>query len=172
MLIMSTKNQKPNSKIVDLFNKREKMLYSDLYGKLILLTKRNDITHAEIGSCIDIKPGAIFARAKRNSKIKEDELFKIEQYFKVNINSVTTVDNSLQRQNNINIKSNLSGFGIRLGELQNVSNLSDKDFAKLLGLYTDEFYDLKSCNKEPNLRILNEIKQHFKVSVDWLLYGE
>ena len=148
------------------------MLYSDLYSKLILLTKRNDITHAEIADCIGVKHGAMFARAKRNSKIKKEELEKIEQKFNVDVNSTITIDNSLKKSNEIFLDNQLKNFGLRLIKLQKVSNLSDKEFAKLLEIYTDEYCELKSGKKEPNYKILNLLKKNFKLSVDWLLFGE
>ena len=44
--------------------------------------------------------------------------------------------------------------------------------AKLLGIYEDEYVDLVYGDKEPNMRVLNNIKSHFQVSIDYLLYGE
>ena len=70
------------------------MLYNELYGKLILLTKRNDITHVEIGKCINLAKGAITARAKRNTKMKETEIAAIEKYFNVNISDAQTVQSA------------------------------------------------------------------------------
>lgn len=148
------------------------MLYSELYSKLILLTKRNDITSVEIADCIGVKHGAMFARAKRNSKMNDNEIDKIEKYYKVNLNSIITIDNSLEAQEDKTINKKLSGFGLRLNEVQKATNLSDRDFAKLLGLFADELSDLKSLEKEPNVKILNIIKKNFKISIDWLLYGE
>lgn len=148
------------------------MLYSDLYSKLILLTKRNDITSVEIADCIGVKHGAMFARAKRNSKMKDNEIIKIEKHFNVNINSIITIDNSFKKQNDTVLSKKLSKFGTRIDELQKASNLSDKDFANLIGLFTDELLDLKSLKKQPNFKILNTLKQNFKISIDWLLYGE
>ena len=148
------------------------MLFSYMYGKLILLTKRNDITFVEIANCIGIQRGAMFARAKRNSNMKDEEIKKIEEQYKVNLNSIITVDNSFTKQSKFVLNKKISNFSIRLCKIQASLNLSDRDFAKILGVYVDELTELKSNEKEPNLKILNNLKQNFNVSIDWLLYGD
>lgn len=148
------------------------MLYSDLYGKTIILTKRNDITHVEIGKCINLEKGAITARAKRNGKFKPDEVKKIEQHFNVGLNSVSITNNSGTPIKDETVKERAENFGKRLYSLQEKNDFTDRQMAKLLGIYEDEYIDLAYGNKEPNLRILNNIKSHFQVSIDYLLYGE
>jgi len=152
------------------------MLYNELYGKLILLTKRNDITHVEIGKCINLAKGAITARAKRNTKMKETEIAAIEKYFNVNISDAQTVQSapkySFERQNNPSIKKEVNNFGQRLNSLQIKTDLSNKEISEILNLEEDEYLEYKEGDRKPNLKILNELKQNFKISVDWLLYGE
>lgn len=81
-------------------------------------------------------------------------------------------ENKYKRINNKNVKENFQSFGLRLSELQSKTNISDNDFAKLIGLYTNEFIELKKCKRKPNLDIINILKQNFDFSADWLLYGD
>lgn len=110
-----------------------------------------------------------------------DFLVSLNEILNVNINWLLTgkgamfnyiEEDEFQNQNDTTIKNKVSKFGIRLSKIQEKTKLSDINFAKLIGIYTEEFIELKSCQKEPNLRILNELKRHFKVSIDWLLYGD
>lgn len=148
------------------------MKYSDFYGKIIILTKRNDLTHAEIGDCIGIERGAIFARAKRNSKFKPDEIKKIEEAFDVQLDSISIINNSGDRISDDTVEERTENFGKRLFKIQEKNDLTDRQMAKLLGIYEDEYVDLVYGDKEPNMRVLNNIKSHFQVSIDYLLYGE
>lgn len=148
------------------------MIYSDFYGKLIILTKRNDITHVEIGKLINLEKGAITARAKRNGNLKPEEIKKIEQAFNVELDSVAIINNSGNQIKNKSVAENAENFGKRLYVLQEKNDLTDRQMAKLLGIYEDEYVDLAYGNKEPNLRILNNIKSNFQVSIDYLLYGQ
>ncbi len=148
------------------------MIYSDFYGKLIILTKRNDITHVEIGKLINLEKGAITARAKRNGNLKHEEIKKIEEAFNVEFDSVSVINNSGNPIKSKSAIENSENFGKRLYALQEKNDLTDRQMAKLLGIYEDEYVDLAYGNKEPNLRILNNIKSNFQVSIDYLLYGE
>ncbi len=148
------------------------MLYSELYGKLILQTKRNDITHVEIGQCINLSKGAITARAKRNTNMKQAEIDAVEKYFNVNISGISIKEYSFERNNNFSVKKEVNNFGQRLDSLQTKTHLSDKEISKILNLEEEEYLEYKTGDRKPNLKILNELKQNFKISVDWLLYGE
>ena len=81
-------------------------------------------------------------------------------------------ENDLKRRKNINLKYQLTNFGNRVTDIQNKNNLSDRDFAKIIGIYEDEFIDLKQGHREPNIKILCKIKQSFDVSIDWLLFDD
>ena len=81
-------------------------------------------------------------------------------------------DNTLERQNDTTVKERVSHFGERLGELQDKHEYLDKDMAKLLKISEEDYIDLKLGDIEPDLEVLNRLKQCFKVSIDYLLYGE
>ena len=81
-------------------------------------------------------------------------------------------NNTLERQNDTTVKERVSHFGERLGELQDKHEYLDKDMAKLLSISEEEYIDLKLDDKEPDFKILVRLKQCFKVSIDWLLFGD
>lgn len=148
------------------------MRYSDFLAKLIYLTKRNNISQAEIGEAIGLDRGAANARAARDSKFKADEIKKIEQVFNIQLNSISIINNSGERKLDETIKERTEDFGKRLFKIQEKNDLTDRQMAKLLGIYEDEYLDLAYGDKEPNIRVLNNIKSHFQVSIDYLLYGD
>ncbi len=80
--------------------------------------------------------------------------------------------NSGVRQNDITIEEKLSGFGKRLSKLQAQHNFLDREMATLLCVTERQYISLVAASKMPDLEILNRIKQNFKVSVDYLLYGD
>lgn len=148
------------------------MRYSDFLAKLIFLTKRNNISQAEIGEAIGLDRGASNARAQRDSKFKPAEIERIEQTFDVNLSSVSIMNNSGERHNDVTVDEKSSQFGKRLSVLQEKHNFLDKEMAKLLKISEKEYLALVCGNLEPDLQVLNRIKQNFKVSIDYLLYGE
>ena len=81
-------------------------------------------------------------------------------------------ENTGERQNDTTVKERVSHFGERLGDLQDQHEYLDKDMAKLLKISEEDYIDLKLGDIEPDLAILNRLKQCFKVSIDYLLYGE
>lgn len=148
------------------------MLYNELLTKLTYLTKRNNLSNTEIGNIIDVERRAMSGRADRNSKFKPEEIKKIEQAFNIELNSISITNNSGVRITDDTISKRTENFGKRLYKIQEKNDLSDRQMAKLLGIYEDEYVDLAYGDKEPNLRILNNIKSNFQVSIDYLLYGE
>lgn len=146
--------------------------YNSILTKLIFLTKRNNISNSEIGKSIDVERQAMSGRADRNSKFKPIEIKKIEQTFDIELDSVSIINNSGERIKDDAIKERTENFGKRLFKIQEKNDLTDRQMAKLLGIYEDEYIDLAYGDKEPNMRILNNIKSNFQVSIDYLLYGE
>ena len=83
-----------------------------------------------------------------------------------------TDSNSGERQNDTSVDEKSSQFGKRLSELQEKHNFLDREMATLLKISEKEYLKLVVGKLEPNLQILNRIKQNFKISIDYLLYGE
>lgn len=147
-------------------------MVSESIINLKFLTNRNNISQLEIGRAIGAEKGAINARAKRNSKFKPDEIKKIEEAFDVQLDSISIINNSGDRISDDTVEERTENFGKRLFKIQEKNDLTDRQMAKLLGIYEDEYVDLVYGDKEPNMRVLNNIKSHFQVSIDYLLYGE
>ncbi len=148
------------------------MLYNDLLTKLTFLTKRNNLSNTEIGNAINVERRAMSGRAERNSKFKPEEVKKIEAAFDVKLDSVSICENSLETQNEPSVLSEAENFGRRLTEIQDKHELYDKDMAKLLRISEEEYIDIKLGDAEPDYSILVRLKQRFKVSIDWLMFGD
>ena len=80
--------------------------------------------------------------------------------------------NSGARKNDTDIDKKLSSFGKRLSKLQEQHNFLDREMATLLHISERAYISMISGNKQPNIEILNRIKQNFEITVDYLLYGE
>jgi len=81
-------------------------------------------------------------------------------------------NNSGERQNDTTIPTKVKSFGNRLTELQDKHEYLDKDMAKLLKISEEEYIDIKLGDEEPDIKILIRLKQLFKISIDWLMFGE
>ena len=147
------------------------MRYNELFTKLTYLTGLNNIKQSDIGELIGMDKAAVNKRAKNNSKFSEDEIKKIESRYNINFSDISVVRNTFSRQNDTEIKSEIYKSSERLAVIQEKNNLSDIEFAKLLGLYVQEYNELKSGERQITLSVLNAVKQNFQVSADWLLYG-
>ena len=155
------------------------MNYNDIIVRIAYLTKRNNIKQSELADILGIKKQAINGRAERNSEFTIDEIKAIENYYNIDLSSVDIFVNVNKNQkkssdntSNKTIKEKLTDFPLRLIEIQKSSGLSDKDFAQRIELYRDEYLEFKSGDRKPDLNIVNQLKQHFNISLDWLLYGE
>ena len=155
------------------------MNYNDIIVRIAYLTKRNNIKQSELADILGIKKQAINGRAERNSEFTIDEIKAIENYYNIDLSSVDIFVNVNKNQkkssdntSNKTIKEKLTDFPLRLIEIQKSSGLSDKDFAQRIELYRDEYLEFKSGDRKPDLNIANQLKQHFNISLDWLLYGE
>ena len=81
-------------------------------------------------------------------------------------------ENTLEKRNDELISQKTLTLGQRLLEIQEKNNYQNKDMANLLGIYEYEYIGLKQGKKAPTFEIINNLKQYFKISVDWLLYGD
>ena len=107
--------------------------------------------------------------------IKEEEIKALEKYFNINLSDAVIYTKSgedlIKKQTDVSIKDKISQFHIRVQELQKKAGLSDADFSQMLGLFPDEYKELKSGSLQPDLRMLNALKRSFNISIDMLLYG-
>lgn len=81
-------------------------------------------------------------------------------------------NNTGERQNDTTIPEKVQRFGDRLGDLQDKHEFLDREMAQLLKISEKDYISLKLNKIEPDLDVLNRLKQCFKVSIDHYLYGE
>ena len=127
-------------------------------------------------------PYTTFIKYERGERKPSFELLEyLASAYNVNLNYILSGqgqmfikpdENTGERQNDTTVKERVSHFGERLGDLQDQHEYLDKDMAKLLKISEEDYIDLKLGDTEPDLAILNRLKQCFKVSIDYLLYGE
>lgn len=101
--------------------------------------------------------------------------------FNVNINwlltgqgemFISTCENTLEKNNNIEIIKNTDTFYKRFNQIQKENDLNDFQLSKLTGIEESRIEKLGIGKVLPTLEELNTLKSHFDVSIDWLLYGE
>ena len=80
--------------------------------------------------------------------------------------------NSGERCNIVDIYKKLPTFGKRLSGLQAKHNFLDREMAQLLNISERAYVSLITGARLPDLAIINAIKKNFRISVDYLLYGE
>lgn len=136
------------------------------------------ITQSDFARILNVGRANISDRIKRNSQVNTLEVEKIQNdlgiklYIRVDDNSLNVSDNSLERQNDMTVDEKSSQFGKRLSELQAKHNFLDREMAQLLKISEKDYLKLVVGKIQPDLNILNRIKQNFKVSIDYLLYGD
>lgn len=148
------------------------MHYNELFIKISYLTKLNNIKQTEIGKPIGLDKAAINKRAKNNSKFSDSEIKQIEQEFNVSLSDVVICENSKKRYFDENILLKQKNFGNKILELKNINNLSNIQMAGLLNISEEELQNLIESKSIPNITVLYNIKQNFKVSVDWLIFSD
>lgn len=127
-------------------------------------------------------PYTTFIKYERGERKPSFELLEyLAEVYNVNLNYIFSGrgsmfikpdDNTGERQNDTTIQERVSHFGERLGDLQDQHEYLDKDMARLLKISECDYIDLKQGDELPDLDVLNRLKQCFKVSIDYLLYGE
>lgn len=123
-----------------------------------------------LGEILDVTPANISKRAKSGSEITVSELKKIENYFGVAIYKNEFY--SLERHFDAEISRKQENCGGRIADIQYKNNLSGFQMAGLLNISEKELADIVVGKALPDLRVLNNLKQNFNVSIDWVLYGE
>ncbi len=145
------------------------MNFNELQAILQNLTNKK-ISLAEIGRILGLTRSNISKRAQSKSEVTVSELKKIEEHLGISIYQSGVY--SGERQNDTAVDEKSSQFGSRLSELQAQHNFLDREMAQLLKISEKDYGRLVVNKIQPDLDILNRIKQNFKVSIDYLLYGE
>ena len=147
------------------------MNFNELLTRLIYLTKRNNISNSEIGAIIQLDRQSMSGRAARNSKFKNDEIEKIEKHYNIVLSDIFISKNSFLRCYDCQIAGRRSHFGSKIKFLQQKNNLSNIQTAVLLNISENEFMDIIEGKAAPDVKLLDNIKTNFEVSIDWILYG-
>lgn len=146
------------------------MNFIELQEDLQNLIPNFKITQMSIANVLNLSRQTMSKRVKLNTEVSVSELQKIENYFGVSL--YKSGNNSGERQNDTSIPDKVQKFGQRLTEIQDKNEYLDIDMAKLLNISREQYNDIVNGNKTPDFNTLNRIKQCFKISIDWLLYGE
>ena len=123
-----------------------------------------------IANVLNLSRQTMNKRVKLNTEVSVSELQKIENYFGVSL--YKSGNYSFDRQNDTTVDEKSSQFGKRLSELQAKHNFLDREMATLLKISEEAYLKLVVGKIPPDLNVLNRLKQNFKVSVDYLLYGD
>ena len=142
---------------------------TDIQTQLQNLTNAK-IKQTDIAKALNVGRANISLRIKNKSKLTFDEIKKIEDYFNVPVYNPPI--NSLERYFDANIIINKRDCGKRFCEIQTKNNLSNRQFAGCLDISEEDLFNILSGNTLPDWDIITNLKQNFRVSLDWLLYGE
>lgn len=150
--------------------KYKNMNFTELQEALQNLIPNFKITQMSIANVLHLSRQTMNKRIKFDTEVTVSELKAIENSF--NVSLYKSGRYSGERQNDITVDEKASQFGKRLSALQNKHNFLDKEMAKLLDITEKTYIALVVGDKQPTFDILNRIKQNFKVSIDYLLYGD
>ena len=129
------------------------------------------VSRAKIGEVIGTSRQNINVKFNNpRTEVAVSELQKIEAFYGINIYKSGLC--TLVRQYDDSIPQKLSNCGNRISDIQEKNNLSSFQMAGLLGISESEYAKIISDKILPDLKVLNNLKQNFKVSIDWVLYGE
>ena len=128
------------------------------------------IVKADLARALGVDPAALRRKEIAKIELKPIEIQKLEDYFRIKL--VKQQSYTGERQNDTSVDEKSSQFGKRLSELQAKHNFLDREMAQLLKISEKDYLKLVVGKIQPDLNILNRIKQNFKVSIDYLLYGD
>lgn len=137
------------------------------------------ISQTDLGIAMgNLKRQTVNTRIKNNSEVTVTELINAQAYYDAKLyvrtdnEDIQITENSGERQNDTQVEQKSSQFGKRLSELQAKHNFLDREMAKLLDINEKTYISIVVGKKQPDIAVLNRIKQNFKVSIDYLLYGD
>lgn len=152
---------------------------STMGNRISEIRKRLGLRQEEFAETFQVSRAFISAIEKDRSKFSVDNLIRLQSDYNVNINYILSgigepfyETYTLDRQNDTTIPQKVENFGRRMTELQDKHEYLDKDMAKILRISEEEYIDLKLGDAEPDFNVLVRLKQCFKVSIDWLLFGD
>lgn len=145
------------------------MNFTELQAVLQNLIKRK-IYFTEIAQALNVTAANISKRAKADSEITVSELQAIESFYGKNIYKSRL--NSLKRCFDEDIEFKSINIGQRINKIQKENNLTNTQMAGLLNIPEEEFKNIINGKSFPNINIIYYLKQNFKITSDWLLFGD
>lgn len=155
------------------------MNFIDFQEALQNLKKDKKIRQADIARGLETSTSNLSQKFNNpKSEVTISDMEKVQEYLDVKLyarvddDNFKVVQNSGERQNDTTVDEKASQFGKRLSALQDKHNFLDKEMAKLLDVTEKTYISLVVGDKLPTFDILCRIKQNFKVSIDYLLFGD
>ncbi len=158
-----------------MFGKRLKIVRNEL--------KKSQIEMAEALN-ISVKGYWNYENGEREPKLeilkRLVEKFNINAYWLLTgkseniFNNISNLfyDENVDKNKFLNIDKAYKNFGKRLTFIQDYNRYTDSKMAEILQINHTSYLDIKLCKKEPNIKLLNNLKKSFNVDMNWLLYGE
>lgn len=111
-------------------------------------------------------------KKKTGTQIKQKNIMQLEDALGIKLIGDTPNNNTLDRCYDDKIDHKIDGIGNRLLELKDKNNMSDLKLAALLDISESELTSIITGKTLPDWRVIKNLKQNFKISIDWLLFGE
>lgn len=147
------------------------MQYNDFLAKLLVLTKINNISQADIAAALNLDRAAIHGRAKRNSQLKDNDIEQIEKYYNIKFKDVVISPNSwhVKTQGQFGAPE---AIGQRLSLIQDELGYMDKAMARIMKIDEMRYMRIKVGEVSPTAAELLNLANKIEVSLDWLIKGE
>ena len=138
------------------------------------LTKRNiSLSGRAISKIWGMKETSFSQKKKDNTQIKQKNIVQLEEALGIKLvkdNDSNPTENTLERYFDINIKIIKENCGKKIENIQKKNNLSNRQMSGLLDITEEEYIALLRGKSNINIQTLVNLKQNFKVSIDWFLF--
>ena len=143
------------------------------------LRKYLNFTVEEFAEKLEVPPRTLgaYERLERTPSIELAVL--LNKKFNVNINwLISSKGNMFQNANTLMFSVSqekvkpMKNWGRRLQKIQTANKMTDEEFSKILDISQSRLCDLCLHSKFPRAEELYKLKEHFDLSVDWLLFDE
>ena len=138
----------------------------DLYSNnLKQIRNKLNISVKDLSNIIGIPERTIWSYERKERLCSAEIITMLSKKMQVNANWFVTGKGDM-------FLTKVSTIGDRILNVINQNNISKCQMAVLLSINELQLEKLINGSDLPNLNILNALKQNFKISIDWLLYGE
>ncbi len=123
------------------------------------------LSQEDFGVILNIPKQMVSALENNKLKLNNDKLVKLLSDYNVNINYILCAKGKA-------FLESCSTIGQRINEIKDRNNLSLLQLSQILNITESTLNDILNNKIIPDIRILDIFKRNFKISIDWLLYGE